>query len=237
MVGVALTYVTPDGRKSSTQPVRRTLRGPPDWRKRGLVRFDMPIEPCALLLLTEGVEDALSLVVAGYPHVVATLGVGAIGRAHIPHDVRSVVVFRDGDRPGSEADHALHRGLVRLCSQGVSVRVTDTPIGADANSILIGSGAEALQCLVKAASDQLSRVDPEPFLDEAARLDHAAYERAREPIASLLDWRVSRLDQDRAARHKEWAAAQPTELAPRLTGIITNPTRIRRTSPTSSMTQ
>ena len=139
MVGIALTYVTPDGRKSSTQPVRRTFRGPPDWRKRGLVRFDMPSEPCATLYLTEGVEDALSLVVAGYSSVVATLGVGAIGRAHIPHGIRRVIVVRDGDRPGSEADHALHRGWVRLCGQGVSVRVTDTPIGEDANSILNSS--------------------------------------------------------------------------------------------------
>ena len=152
VVGVALTYVTPDGRKSSTQPVRRTLRGPPDWRKRGLVRFDMSSEPCATLYLTEGVEDALSLVVAGYSSVVATLGVGAIGRAQIPHGIRRVIVVRDGDRPGSEGDHALHRGLVRLCGQGVSVRVTDTPIGEDVNLILNSSGVEAVQRLVEAAS-------------------------------------------------------------------------------------
>ena len=65
-----------------------------------------------------------------------------------------------------------------------------------------------LQRLVEAASDQLGRVDPEPFLDEAARLDHAAYEHAREPIAKLLGWRVSSLDEDRKVRRMHWAASE-----------------------------
>jgi len=207
-VGILLTFVTPDGCKSSTQPSRQIFRGPPDWRRRGLVRLDIHSEPCATLYLTEGVEDALSLGVAGYSGVVATLGVGAIGRVHIPH---GICVVRDGDRPGSEADHALYRGWVRLCGQGVSVRVTDTPIGEDANSILTGSGVDALKRLVEAASDQLGRVDPEPFLDEAARLDLAGYERARDPIAKLLGWRVSSLDEDRKVRRMQWASSAATD--------------------------
>jgi DNA primase len=69
------------------------------------------------------VEDALSLVVAGYSSVVATLGVGAIGRAHIPHGFRRVIVVRDGDRPGSEADHARSitvwsGSAIRACQSG-----------------------------------------------------------------------------------------------------------------------
>ena len=79
LVGILLTFVTPDGCKSSTQPSRQIFRGPPDWRKRGLVRFDMPSEACATLYLTEGVEDALSLGVAGNSCVVATLGVARSG--------------------------------------------------------------------------------------------------------------------------------------------------------------
>ena len=38
VVAVQLTYLTPAGEKSKTQPVRRTLRGPRDWRSRGAFR-------------------------------------------------------------------------------------------------------------------------------------------------------------------------------------------------------
>ena len=136
VVGIALTYVTLDGRKSSTQPVRQIFRGPPDWRKRGLVRFKTGFEASTTLYLVEGVEKALALIVAGYPRAAATLGVGAIGRAYVPRDIQKVVVVRDGDPPGSEADRALHCGWVRLLAQGVRVRVTSTPPGEDANSVL-----------------------------------------------------------------------------------------------------
>src|SRR3954447_7392511 len=60
LVGILLTFVTPEGCKSATQPSRQIFRGPPDWRKRGLVRLDIPSEPFATFYLSEGVEDALS---------------------------------------------------------------------------------------------------------------------------------------------------------------------------------
>ena len=54
LVGILLTFVTPDGCKSSTQPIRQIFRGPPDWRKRGLCAvLDIHSEPCATLYLTE----------------------------------------------------------------------------------------------------------------------------------------------------------------------------------------
>ena len=42
VVAIQLTYITPDGEKSRMQPVRRTLRGPHDWRSRGAFRIGAP---------------------------------------------------------------------------------------------------------------------------------------------------------------------------------------------------
>ena len=60
---------------------------------------------------------------------------------------------------------------------------------------------------MKRHQHELGRVNPEPFLDEAARLDHTGYERARDPIAKLLGWRVSSLDEDRKVRRMQWASS------------------------------
>jgi hypothetical protein len=122
VVAIQLTYITPAGEKSKTQPARRTLRGPHDWRSHGAFRIGAPGTPN--LVLTEGVEDAIAALIAGAERAHACLGAAALGRAQLPITVERVIVARDDDPPGSPACVALGRGVARLLGQGRKVLVT-----------------------------------------------------------------------------------------------------------------
>jgi hypothetical protein len=92
-------------------------------------------------LITEGIENALSIARA-FPHA-AVLGLPGIGRLrHVPPIKGDVIILRDGDEPGSPADKSLIRGIDHLLLTGTkTVRVTETPPGEDANSILQSGGS------------------------------------------------------------------------------------------------
>jgi putative DNA primase/helicase len=213
LVAIQLTYIDSEGRKSAECPTRVTLRGPADWNRRAAVRFaSMGTTGAAKLVICEGTEDALSARAAGADRVWAVLGVGRIGTIGLPSTVQDVVVVRDDDPPGSPADLALVRGLVRLLGRGVKVSVTARPDAIagegcglkDANDLLQHDPELVRDLLAGAAKPTLSHeAAREAAIDEASRLGNDAYERAREPLAKLLDWRRPVLDGARAQRRKE----------------------------------
>ena len=119
-------------------------------------------------LLTEGLEDALSLRCLGHP-VYAFTSVGNLGKVAPPEP--DVVIVRDGDPPGSEADRAVTRGADRLLLAGRGVAITQTPPGEDANSIwqTADDGRKALAELIAGAVPaELSR---DGHIERLARID------------------------------------------------------------------
>ena len=152
---------------------------------------------------------------AGYERVFACLGVGGIGHAPLPPSIHHVVVVRDNDEPWSQGDKSLTRGLVRLFGQGLDVSVTPRPPELfpsdgeplkDANDVLRAHGIDGVRELVKRASLDLGRIDPDPVLDELSRLDEAALSSGRKGVGKLLKMTQQDLQRAWSARRRQRAA-------------------------------
>ena len=89
------------------------------------------------LLLAEGIETALSAVVADLTRrVAATVSLGNIGAVELPPTIRRVIVLADRD-DNAKARAALRRGLQALAARGLDVRVAWPPgAAADFNDAL-----------------------------------------------------------------------------------------------------
>jgi DNA primase len=88
------------------------------------------------LAIVEGLEDGLSLAQAGAAEMVLALpGIGRFSKFDLPAGAE-VVVFRDGDAADSAAAKQLCEACDRWLLAGARVRVTDTPAGEDANSLM-----------------------------------------------------------------------------------------------------
>jgi hypothetical protein len=202
LVKLLLTYITPDGLKSPHTPCRITLRGA---KGSGMLRFGTP-GPKAIEV--EGLEKGLAARAGGAEYVVVSGGAGNLGRAPLPPIVGNVVIARDDDPAGSEADQALWRGVARRMSQGLKVAVTERP------NTIAAEDAPALKDL-----DDVWRFDPElvpillngatlehgrlgdavdgAILDAASRFDAIELGRARKGIAGLLGIPLGSLDDQR----------------------------------------
>ena len=199
-VGAQLTYLTSDGNKSTVAPQRRLFTGQPERQAFGGLILTAKGAP-ACTVIAEGVEDALSLRQAGAgATVIASLGVGNIGKASFDPDL-PVVVFKDGDGPVNPAVKGLTKGVDRLILQGAAVAVTDTPLGEDANSILQSDGPSALLALVDAAAPADLSIDG--HAERCAGLNATEYEVARTALAKKLCVRVSFLDEQVKACRRE----------------------------------
>ena len=141
-VGVEVTYLDPTGQRSLCQPVRRRFM----LERAQDAVFELPGTDG--VIIAEGVVDALSLRMAGVTS--AIFGIPGIGTLqHLAAlQAPEVVVVRDGDAPGSAADKGLIKGVDALLLQNIDVRVTATPEGQDANSLLTTAGANALLQLI-----------------------------------------------------------------------------------------
>jgi putative DNA primase/helicase len=202
-VAVQLTHIKPDGTKSDIQPVRKLLRGPHDWRRRGAFRLG---SAGAEVVMVEGVEDAIAAMMAGALRVHACLGVAGIGRAELPLDVSMAVVARDDDPPGSPASLQLGRGLARILLQGRSAKVTARAgtfvQGAKDIADLDNEAAQRMLAGADLPKDRLDAAEKDAFLDEVAFATDDVYENCRSDIAKALGWRVVKLDDSRAKRIK-----------------------------------
>ena len=177
VVGVQLTYLDPAGRKSTVEPPRRRF----NLEKSPGAGFLLRSSAGGTLLIGEGLEDGLSLTLLGtgpgprlarYWRLETSL--------ELPKD-RAVVVFRDGDAPGKPADRGLVAGVDHLLLEGAAVKVTNTPDGQDANSILQAAGPDALRALIDDAAEAELSLDGD--IQRIARLDGGDYERERHLVA------------------------------------------------------
>jgi hypothetical protein len=141
LVALQLLHLTSSGEKSTVQPIRKILRGPSDWRSRGLFRLGSA--GAVTLAMGEGVEDAIALAMAGAPRACAALGAGGFGRAQLPLGINVVVLARDDDPPGSPATLMFARGAASVALQGRLVKIT-----ARAGTLL--QGAKDIADVVKA---------------------------------------------------------------------------------------
>jgi len=99
--------------------------------------------PGDVLGLTEGIEDALSYSVAVPEHrVAAALNVGNLAHVRLPPAIGTVIIAADNDKPGSPADQALQRAVVRFLAEGRQVRIARPPAGIKDlnNALLMGTG-------------------------------------------------------------------------------------------------
>jgi putative DNA primase/helicase len=197
---IQVTYLDAKGTKSATMPQRRIYRLRSDWSSAGCFSLTLAAAP-ARTVIAEGVEDALSLYQAGAgATVIASFGVGNLGKAPVDPD-QPVVVFKDGDDPDSPAAKGLEKGVDRLILQGADVAVTDTPLGADANSILQAEGSAVLLALVDAAAPAELSIDG--HVARCADLSITEYEEVRTALAKKLGVRVSFLDKQVSAVRRE----------------------------------
>ena len=159
----------------------------------------------------------------------------------LPPDVETVVAVRDGDPAEFDADLALWRGVARLMGQGVAVLITPMPSVVaggralkDINDLHQSEPSPVPKLLDKATAPQGKMSDKvlHALLDEASRLDKSAYERSRQPIASLLGFRVKAVDEARAGRIKE--RLRLPAAANRWSRRSRGPTRLRTSEPSST---
>ena len=219
LVAIQLTYLQADGSKSPVKPQRETRRGPHDWALRGVVWLS-PYDGSGEITVTEGVEDGLSLVAAGAANVAAILGIGRLGKVRWPWGVRKLVIARDDDPPGSAADNALYRGVIRQRGDGLMAYILPRPRmiapGAavpikDANDLYRYDLAKVWEWLNAPAigPEDLGPEARNGALDEVSRLSDEHYERARKATAPMLGFgRVNALDKARIARIAERQATQ-----------------------------
>ena len=212
LVAIQLTYLQADGAKSPIQPQRVTWRGPHDWASRGVVWLS-PYDGSGEITVCEGVEDGLSLVEGGAANVAAILGIGRLRRILWPWGARRLVIARDDDPPGSPADNALYRGVIRQRGEGLQAYILPRPRllapGAtvpikDANDLYRHGLAKVWEWL-NACSDRPRRLGrggaQRGARWEVSRLSDEQYERARKATAPMLGFgRVNALGPRRAHR-------------------------------------
>ena len=133
-------YLNSDGRKAPVKVQKRTNKARDDWSDIAAVR--LPGTPP--IVLTEGVETALSVWQATGYETWACLGISNIARAPVPDGV-SIVVARDGDEAGSKADKQIRQATTILRGQGRQVTVAEPPPGKDFNDVLVEQGEDAVR--------------------------------------------------------------------------------------------
>ena len=119
------------------------------------------------LILVESVIDALSVMVAGHPNVIAIQGTNGLNETEIAmlkeHGVQSVALLLDGDEAGRKATERLKEKIETVFSardgsavalrEGGSCRALALPDGEDPNSFLMKHGAEKLGIFLSQAAE------------------------------------------------------------------------------------
>jgi hypothetical protein len=151
-VGVHCTYLRPDGSGKADVEPQKAMFGPV---RGGAVRFGMP-RAGEWFAVAEGIETALSIVVACRMPVWAALSTGGMKNLILPPEVTRVVTIADNDpqardkRTGELKFHADGRPIfpgqdaarvaaTRWLTEGRHVRLALPPeAGTDFNDVLTG---------------------------------------------------------------------------------------------------
>ncbi len=136
--GVQRTWLDPRRPAKANVPSARKALG----RVYGFaVRFGVPADSVAPLLVGEGIETVLSLVTA-VPDITAAaaLSAGSLGSFPVPPDCSGLVIARDNDPEGEQAAQR----LARRCARAGVVATVILPDGGDFNDDLALLGADVL---------------------------------------------------------------------------------------------
>ena len=136
-VAVHRTYLSPDGGKARVEPAKAML-GPVSG---GAVRL-AEWKPGDTLLLSEGIETALSGVqLTGKPGW-ACLSTSGLKGIRLPPAVRDITILVDADEPGQQAATDC---ADRLCREGRTVRLAKPPAGCNDfnDALMIADGARS----------------------------------------------------------------------------------------------
>lgn len=152
LVTVHRTLLTGDGHKADANVPKRLMRLPDDRTINGCaIRFG---EPHEVLALAEGIETALSVVVATGLPCWACICAHGLEAVEIPDGVREVLIFADKDRSlaGERAAQALAE---RLKGRGVMTRVVtirdeipENKKGIDVNDLLCLKGKQGVTSML-----------------------------------------------------------------------------------------
>lgn len=149
IVSVHRTFLEPDGRcKGDVDPVRKmwpAMGGAAMYLWRGgsalSVREAAEAGLREPLVLTEGVEDGLSVALAMPEWRVWAAGsLANLAAIALPACCDEVIVAADNDWGKPQAARALDKALRHLAGQGVKVSVARSPIGKDFNDVLQAEG-------------------------------------------------------------------------------------------------
>ena len=89
------------------------------------------------VVICEGIEDGLSIaLVCPERRVLAGISVGNFQNIRLPQAVKKVILARDNDAAGSQADKALQNAVDVLAMQGRQVFIAASPEGKDFNDLL-----------------------------------------------------------------------------------------------------
>jgi putative DNA primase/helicase len=125
------TWLLPDGSGKAALREPKWSLGP---TKGAAVRL-APLGP--VLALAEGIETALTAIVAGVP-AWAALSVGGIERFVLPREVVEIIIIADHDRSGI-GERVAQRASQRFLAEGRRVRFAQPPEpGTDLNDVLLG---------------------------------------------------------------------------------------------------
>lgn len=147
LVTVHRTLLTGDGHKADVGVPKRLMRLPEGRTITGCaIRFG---EPHEVLALAEGIETALSVVVATGLPCWACICAHGMEVVEIPKQVKRVLIFEDKDLSGT-GERAAQALYIRLKTEGVQVRVASVPSevpvglkGIDWNDTLFELGPSA----------------------------------------------------------------------------------------------
>ena len=215
--GVQLGYISPDGCKSVVKPQRQLFLVNREAARQSGFRINVggPIEGAPDYVITEGLENAIALAqVSAAKAIIGVPGVGRLKDITFPSGA-TVVAFRDGkDDGGSPAETSFLTAIDEWLVAGVDVKVTATPPGQDANSLLIERGVGEPLRLVTEAAPALPTAEAD--IRRLARLDSLAYEKERAEVAKRHKLRKSVLDVsvgvERDKAKKDAGEADPSEL-------------------------
>jgi len=178
---VQQVYLTLDGKKAAGLSVPKRTNGSMNG-----AAVQLPGDPRRPIVLAEGPETALSVWQATGMEVWACLGVAQMAKAPLPEG-RAVILARDTDAPGSQADETLFRTADGLVESGRAVWIAaPRPYPdlkkTDFNDVLQRDGEAAIRHAIRVAEPYRATVPPfypdtSRDLAEAEQLTTAAVQR------------------------------------------------------------
>jgi phage/plasmid primase-like uncharacterized protein len=149
MVAVHRTWLTPEGGKAPLRDPKMTLGRYAGgcirlWRgASGKPLKDAPAGD--MLVISEGIEDALSVAVAAPEYrVIAAVSLGNMANITLPTAIGTIIIAAQNDAPGSSAARALDRVIAKFLAEGRRVKIARPPPDIkDLNDLLQASRGAA----------------------------------------------------------------------------------------------